>query len=35
MQHEGEDFTKAMVIRGTKDGLVPVLMTGYRRWHRA
>ena len=27
MQHEGESFTKAMIIRGTKERLVPVLMT--------
>lgn len=27
MQHEGEVFTKAMIIRGTKERLVPVLMT--------
>jgi CzcA family heavy metal efflux pump len=27
MQHESEGFTKAMVIRGSKERLVPVLMT--------
>ncbi|MES2437526.1 MAG: efflux RND transporter permease subunit [Verrucomicrobiota bacterium] len=27
MQHEGENFTKQMIIRGTKERLVPVLMT--------
>ena len=27
MHHEGEGFTKAMVIRGTKERLVPVMMT--------
>lgn len=27
MKHEGEGFTKAMIIRGTQERLVPVLMT--------
>lgn len=27
MNHEGEGFTKAMIIRGTKERMVPVLMT--------
>ena len=27
MQHEGEGFTKKMIIRGTQERLVPVLMT--------
>ncbi len=27
MQHEGEGFTQQMIIRGTKERLVPVLMT--------
>ena len=27
MQHEGEGFTRKMIIRGTQERLVPVLMT--------
>jgi Cu/Ag efflux pump CusA len=27
MHHEGEEFTKQMIIRGTQERLVPVLMT--------
>jgi Cu/Ag efflux pump CusA len=27
MHHEGENFTKEMIIRGTQERLVPVLMT--------
>jgi Cu/Ag efflux pump CusA len=27
MKHEGEEFTRQMVIRGTEERLVPILMT--------
>ncbi|MDP4882853.1 MAG: efflux RND transporter permease subunit, partial [Opitutales bacterium] len=27
MQHEGEGFTRQMIIRGTKERLIPVTMT--------